>query len=167
MSAPSYETPLLGVVATNPGLVLDKSEAHLSGDNTHFITPEKTVVGLVGRVPVKVSLESGPIAVGDPLTSSSVAGVAMKATRAAQIIGYALQNADRPGKILVHLQPGYYIPREMLVVLNQQDSSDGLNARQAEKAEIGELKAQVARLRNLLETKSSLTRPESTPARDR
>ncbi len=131
-----YEGLLIGAVSTNPGLVFDNGETHLAGDNSNLITPEKTVVGLVGRVPVKVSLENGPIAVGDPLTSSSTEGVAMKATKAGQIIGYALEKADQKGKVLVHLQPGYYIPPKQLALLNQID----------------ELRAQVSELQGLLKT---------------
>jgi hypothetical protein len=69
---------------------------------------------------VKISLESGAIAVGDPLASASVPGAAMKATRAGQIIGYALQGSDemRDGKLLVWLQLGYYIPSDTLAQLN-------------------------------------------------
>jgi hypothetical protein len=148
-SARPYEGLLLGAVATNPGLVFDNGETHLAGDNSKLITPEKTAVGLVGRVPVKVSLENGPIAVGDPITSSSSAGIAMRATSAGQIIGYALEKADQKGKVLVHLQPGYYIPPRMLAMLNHQDFVASLNAQQAE---VEELKSQLSKLESLLQT---------------
>jgi hypothetical protein len=131
-----YESLLLGAVSTSPGLVFDRGETLLAGDNSKLITSKKTVVGLVGRVPVKVSLENGPIAVGDPITSSSTKGVAMRATKAGQIIGYALEKADQKGKVLVHLQPGYYIPPQQLALLN----------------EINELKAEVSELQSLLQT---------------
>ncbi len=134
-SSRPYETLLVGAVATSPGLVLDRGETRLAGDNSNLITPEKTVVGLVGRVPVNVSLENGPIAVGDPLTSSSTEGVAMKATKAGQIVGYALEKAHQKGKALVHLQPGYYIPPKQLALLNQID----------------EMKAQVRELQGLFQ----------------
>ena len=49
---------------------------------------------LSGRVPVKVSLENGPVAIGDALTSSNVAGVAMRATGAGRVIGLALEPFD-------------------------------------------------------------------------
>ncbi len=60
----------------------------------------------------------------------------MKATKAGQIIGYALEKADQKGKVLVHLQPGYYIPPKQLALLNQID----------------ELRAQVSELQGLLKT---------------
>ncbi len=105
-----YEGLLVGVVSSNPGLVFDHGQTYLAGDNAHLITQAKTVVALVGRARVKVSLENGSIAPGDPLTSSSTPGVAMKATKAGKIIGYALAEAEQAGEVLVLLQPNYYIP---------------------------------------------------------
>jgi hypothetical protein len=158
-----YEGLLLGAVSTSPGLVFDRGETLLAGDNSQRITPEKTVVGLVGRVPVKVSLENGPIAVGDPITSSSTKGVAMKATKAGQIIGYALEKADQKGKILVHLQPGYYIPPKQLALVNEIDELKAqatlrerplriaVQALEKRMAELGALKAENADLKARLE----------------
>src|SRR5207237_1879002 len=97
-SAKRYEPLLLGVVSTKPGLVFDAGKTHLAGDNSGLITRDKTVVALVGRVPVKISMENGAIRVGDPLTSSSRPGIAMKATSAGKIIGYALASAKKTGK---------------------------------------------------------------------
>ena len=78
---------IVGVVSTDPGLVFDQGETHLAGDNSNLITDEKTVVAMVGRVPTKFSLENGPIAVGDPLTSFQHARYGHEATEAGQIIG--------------------------------------------------------------------------------
>ncbi|MFN8443575.1 MAG: hypothetical protein U0175_22545 [Caldilineaceae bacterium] len=112
---------LVGVVSTNPGLVFDEGKSYFAGDNSHLITNNKTVVAIAGRVPTKFSLENGPIAAGDPLTSSSKPGVAMKATEAGQIIGYALQSSNqaKDGKLLVWLQVGTYVPREALNMINE------------------------------------------------
>ena len=112
---------LVGVVSTNPGLVFDQGKSYFAGDNSNLITDDKTVVAMLGRVPAKFSLENGPIAVGDPLTISSTPGVAMKATQAGQIIGYAMQSADnaQEGKLLVWLQVGYYLPPVALDAINQ------------------------------------------------
>jgi len=118
-STQPYEELLAGVVSTNPGLVFDNGQTHLAGDNSQLITRTKTTVALVGRVSVKVSLENGPIVSGDPLTSSSKPGVAMRATKAGKSIGYALEGADKDGKVLVFLQPGYYIPARLLERLNE------------------------------------------------
>ncbi|MEM2947095.1 MAG: hypothetical protein QXN96_02515 [Candidatus Bathyarchaeia archaeon] len=51
-------------------------------------------IALAGRVPVKVSEENGKILAGDLLTISSVPGVAMRATKAGQIIGKALEDSE-------------------------------------------------------------------------
>jgi len=119
-SSKPYEGTIVGVVSTNPGLVFDQGKTYLAGQNDKLITDKKTVVAMIGRVPTKFSLENGPIAVGDPLTSGSTPGTAMKATQAGQIIGYAMQSSAmaKDGKILVWLQPGTYIPQDTLAALN-------------------------------------------------
>jgi cytoskeletal protein CcmA (bactofilin family) len=71
------------------------------------------IISLAGRVPVNVSLENGPIQVGDPLTSSSTPGVAMKATGPGDIIGTALESYDGTeptSQIMVQLHVGYDDP---------------------------------------------------------
>ncbi len=118
-SSRPYDEMIAGVVPQNPGLVFDEGRTHLAGDNTRFITKNKTLVALAGRVYVKVSLENGAIKVGDPLTSSSKSGVSMKATKSGKIIGYALEAATKDGLVLVFIQPGYYIPASVVEQLNQ------------------------------------------------
>ncbi|MDO8655030.1 MAG: DUF5011 domain-containing protein, partial [bacterium] len=66
-----YQGTIIGVISTKPGITL--AEWADSTDSS------KRPVALVGRVPVKVSDENGPIAVGDMITSSSAPGVGMKA----------------------------------------------------------------------------------------
>jgi hypothetical protein len=79
---------ILGVVSTKPGLTL-------GGDDTSHISGQKGYpLALTGRVPVRLSTENGSIVVGDPLTLSTVPGVAMKATEADVIVGYALEAFD-------------------------------------------------------------------------
>lgn len=146
-----YEGAIVGVVSTDPGLVFDQGETRLSGDNSNLITDHKTVVAMVGRVPTKFSLENGPIAVGDPLTSSSTPGVAMKATQAGQIIGYAMQSSDaaKDGKLLVWLQLGAYIPPELLATLNHSvvPNEDEYDLSITElQTQLSELSAQVVEL---------------------
>jgi hypothetical protein len=111
---------LVGVVSTDPGLVFDNGKTYLAGDNSQLITANKAAVAALGRVPVKVSLEHGPIAVGDPLAASATPGAAMKATQAGQIIGYALQSSEQiqDGKLLMWLQVGTYRPDELFARLN-------------------------------------------------
>ncbi len=98
-SAP-YERTLLGVISEKPGFLLGV----VWEDTTNPVA-----LGLSGRVPVKVTLEGGPIRIGDPLTSSSTPGHAMRATRSGRVIGTALDHFDgrqaETGKIVVFLNP--------------------------------------------------------------
>ena len=97
---------MIGIVSTNPGLSLGNEE-----------TGPWQKIALAGRVPVKVSLENGPIAIGDFLTSSSVPGVAMKATKSGPVIARALDSftKDTPqvdgtpaNTIEAFVHPDYY-----------------------------------------------------------
>lgn len=85
----AYDAKVLGVVSTEPGIKLGNTDSTNSG---------KIPVALSGRVPVKVSGENGPISVGDELSPSSVAGVAMKAASYGAVIGKALESFDGSGK---------------------------------------------------------------------
>jgi len=96
-----YDSHVIGVVSTTPYQVGSADDGH------------SVVMALTGRAPVKVSLENGPITAGDPLTSSSTPGVAMKATEGGQIIGTALEAYDGTeptNEINVQLHPGYDNP---------------------------------------------------------
>jgi hypothetical protein len=78
-------------------------------DATH---PYLIPLALVGRVPVKVSVENGAIQVGDYLTASATRpGYAMKATQAGTAIGMALEATSNNGKILVFVNPTYFVPQ--------------------------------------------------------
>jgi hypothetical protein len=79
------------------GFVADpKQGADGEKKNDHYLP-----LALSGNLPAKVTLENGAIKRGDPLTSSSKPGYAMKATQACKIIGYALEDADHEGTIQV------------------------------------------------------------------
>src|SRR5690606_13105237 len=69
-----------------------------------------------GNAVVIVSGENGPIKEGDQITSSSVAGVGMKATRTGYVIGTALEdfNPTNPSdqkKIAVSINIYYFIEK--------------------------------------------------------
>ncbi len=88
---------ITGIVSTRPGF--------LAGENTIGAHP----IALVGRVPTRVSAENGEIKVGDPLTTSSTPGYAMKATKPGTIVGYALEPlAFAQKSILVYVNVGYW-----------------------------------------------------------
>jgi len=72
---------MIGIVSTKPGVLL-------GGDFEEGRYP----IALAGKVPVKLSLENGEVKPGDALTlSSSTPAVAVKATKAGRIIGFALE----------------------------------------------------------------------------
>ncbi len=110
-----YENSLLGVVSAKPGFLLSGKEKG----------KDLRAIALVGRVPVKVSLENGEIAVGDPLTSASIPGYAMKATKPGMIIGRAMEaftsstwdvrrvtNDVQTDMVMMVVQSGYYFGSE-------------------------------------------------------
>jgi len=69
------------------------------------------VVGLAGRVPVRVNNENrSKLLRGDYITSSSVPGVGMKSTEPGMVIGKALTsfNSDTEGTVLVFIQNTYF-----------------------------------------------------------
>ncbi|KKT21970.1 MAG: FG-GAP repeat protein, partial [Parcubacteria group bacterium GW2011_GWB1_43_8b] len=78
-SASAYESRVVGIVSTNPGIVM--------GQNNGSDYP----VALAGRVPVKISASSEAITPGDYLTTSTDSGMAMKATGNGRVIGQALE----------------------------------------------------------------------------
>ena len=100
-SSEPYSSLVSGVFATRAGLLL--TEENAEKDNLDQLVP----MGVIGVIPVKVTLEGGNIKRGDMLVTSSVAGVAMKGDpdkiRIGQVIGKALQdyNAGGIGKINV------------------------------------------------------------------
>lgn len=95
-----YDPALIGVVSVNSAIVLGaKNEGNLP-----LISK--------GNIAVRVSTINGAILKGDPITSSNIPGVAMKATRAGTVIGTALEDYSEPdenkvGKILVLINIQY------------------------------------------------------------
>lgn len=94
---------IVGVVSTKPAFTM--------GFGSELKNASSVPVALVGRVPVKASLENGEIKVGDPLTSSARKGYAAKSINSGRIIGYAMEpyrQESKNDKILVFVQPGWY-----------------------------------------------------------
>ncbi|HSW89963.1 MAG TPA: MerR family DNA-binding transcriptional regulator [Patescibacteria group bacterium] len=56
--------------------------------------PHWADVGMLGQIYTKVSMVNGAVKAGDPLTTSTTSGAAMKATETGRIIGYAMQDWD-------------------------------------------------------------------------
>jgi len=81
LSQTPYDPLVAGVVSTAPTLTMG-SQA------------EGVPLALTGVVPVRVCGESGSIAVGDLLTTSSTPGHAMRATRPGPVLGKAMEPFD-------------------------------------------------------------------------
>jgi len=82
---------VIGIVTTNPGIVMDENLVDLNWNAASRNSPDRPAVALSGRVPVKVSTKNGNIGVGDPITTSDIAGVGVKATKAGNIVAKALE----------------------------------------------------------------------------
>ncbi|MEK9152311.1 MAG: hypothetical protein AAB692_03000, partial [Patescibacteria group bacterium] len=98
-----YQPTMIGVVSNNYG---DFTSAGYNISEEDHPMP----IALNGRVLVNVSKENGPIAIGDPITTSSQPGTGMKATANGMIIGFALNIFDQaePGKIMVFINLGWW-----------------------------------------------------------
>jgi len=80
----SSDALAMGVVSTSPAFV---GNDRYGDNNTHY-----KLIGLIGQLPTKVNVENGAIRQGDYLTTSSIPGVAMKASLGDPTIGIALES---------------------------------------------------------------------------
>ncbi len=104
---------------------------------------DKHVIYAVGDGHVLITTENGTIKAGDPITSSNLEGLGMKATQAGTILGYALEDWDgssstrtqtladgtevKVGLVAVYYYPGtYYTP----------DQTEEINSLKQEIAEL-------------------------------
>jgi hypothetical protein len=102
----SYQTAIIGVVSDPAGAGDFNSIGYNINDSDRPMP-----IALNGRVPVKVSMENGVIQAGDAITSSSIPGIAMKATEAGPIIGYALEeNNGSSSTVMIFINIGWYQP---------------------------------------------------------
>jgi len=99
--ASSPSDRFLGVISTAPGILLGGFGA------SQFEGETLVPVTLAGRVPVRVNLDGGEIAVGDRITISGTPGVGAKATTSAYTIGVALEAATSASDIIVFIDPQY------------------------------------------------------------
>lgn len=99
------DTAVLGVIAGDASSFLINARGR-SIDGALTGKP----LALAGRVPVKVSLENGPIQTGDFLAPSSVPGKAMRAREPGPVVGIALEPYDGRSagraEVLCFVQPG-------------------------------------------------------------
>ena len=89
-STQRYSTKAIGIVSTEPGVILAKNK-----------TGSK--IALTGIVPVKTTVSNGKISPGDLLTTSSKPGTAMKCKKTSKcegaIVGKSLEGAEQNGKV--------------------------------------------------------------------
>ncbi len=131
---------ILGVVSENPGL-------RLSSDATPASGAEWVPIALVGRVPVIVSGEAGPIKAGDLLEVSNTPGVLRKAGSHGQVAGSALESYTSAGvsKIMMFVNPTWYVSDEWLnSITNNVDgiklsSTDGLTIENGEGEQVANI----------------------------
>ncbi len=101
---------LVGVVSERPGFRLSASD-DISGQQ--HVVP----IALAGRVPVRASLDNGPIHAGDYLmVHPQQPGVAVKAVKAGQAIGQALSDylEEVPnGKVSMYVNVSYFNGRSI------------------------------------------------------
>ncbi len=122
----TYDQSLIGVVSTAPGLLLgyNGQDVALGGEANAYVAnadPRKPAVALTGKIPAKVT---GAVKSGDYLTSSSIPGVAMKATKAGPVVGQALEdyNGEGVGKILIFARLGYFNGTSIAAMINTADT---------------------------------------------
>lgn len=98
-----YDSGIVGIYSAKPALHLSQADGSIDGG-------QAIPVALAGRVPLKVSNANGAILPGDPLTSSVIPGVAMKATGSGRIVGMAMEGYDKPevGTITTFVNPNFY-----------------------------------------------------------
>ncbi|HCB55429.1 TPA: hypothetical protein DEP26_00430, partial [Candidatus Uhrbacteria bacterium] len=110
-----YDTLLAGIVSTRPGFLAGEMKA---GDYP---------IALAGRVPTKVSLENGNIQVGDPLTTSTRSGYAMKATESGMIVGYALEPysgaSEQDDSIVVFVNVSHFVSQQTTTTLGVHNTA--------------------------------------------
>jgi hypothetical protein len=89
----NFDEPF-GIVSTNPGFVGNAPTCPADEENCDKNYEKyNSLVTLTGQVPVKVSLENGPVFAGDYLTvSKTKPGFAAKAIESGNVIGQALTN---------------------------------------------------------------------------
>jgi hypothetical protein len=115
------------------GVISDGTGGFLINSNAKSTDAPLTGMPLVlaGRVPVKVSLENGPIQIGDFLTTSSTLGIAMRASEPGPTIGIALEAFNpetkeagakpQTGTVLCFIKAGEADIRSTLARMNQDN----------------------------------------------
>lgn len=117
-----YGNKIIGAISSDPGILLNAKGV---GERSEIqaLTPDQRPLTLSGRIPLKISNVNGPIKTGDPITSSSIPGIGMRATKSGTIVAKALEEFDETqasscldnpqylcGKILAIVNISWYDP---------------------------------------------------------
>jgi F0F1-type ATP synthase membrane subunit c/vacuolar-type H+-ATPase subunit K len=108
LSTTPYDAQIAGVVSRDAGIIISSNE----GSNAVPVISNGTVY-------VLVSSQQGKIKKGEMITSSTIPGVAVKATKSGYVLGYALEDYSdsdpkKVGKIAVDLSLHYFNSRSTL-----------------------------------------------------
>ncbi|MBX4199172.1 hypothetical protein KW800_02815, partial [Candidatus Parcubacteria bacterium] len=100
---------LIGIVSTNPALVIEEQHLRVAGGiENYVIDPMKPVIALAGRVPVKFSSENGEVQTGDNLTvSETIPGYAAKLVKSGQSVGVALEGSEGKDRVMTYVSLAY------------------------------------------------------------
>ena len=120
-SSSAYAAEVAGVVSTNPTITIGRGR-----------TESTSVMAMVGRVPVKMSAENGPIERGDLLVTATLAGYAMRydparddGLRTVSIIGVALEPLEEgTGKKMALVRTGWINNRHQSIAEIQHNLID-------------------------------------------
>ncbi len=85
----SADPNVMGIVSTNPAFV-----GNVISGAEGIIPPGYALIGLIGQVPAKPTLENGPIRPGDSVTSATEPGFIRKAKAGESTVGVALEGFD-------------------------------------------------------------------------
>ena len=104
-SAKPYDIKVIGVVSTQPAIVIEGGRIVAMGGGFSQNNTLKPAVALAGRVPVKITDENGFIRVGDLITSSSKPGHGMKCADELKclnsVVGMALENQKESNDLIL------------------------------------------------------------------
>jgi hypothetical protein len=124
---------VMGVVSTSPGSLL-------GWDISRTEMPEHRPLALAGRVPVRFTLEAGPVRRGDALAASSTPGAARRAVPGEPAVAVALEDLDAAGSVLAYVRgadPAARAELDALKAQNEQLRRDLDELRRAVKAQGG------------------------------
>ena len=141
----SYEKSLIGIVSntSNPKAYpilqlgdIEQMEGLHPGRKYKYIC-------LAGQVEVKVNLENGEIKPGDWITSSSIPGQGMKATKSENVIGKALEGIyNDKGQVKKTIL--------VLVSLNEINEPELVDSLKDKEDEINDLKSEIINIKKFL-----------------